>query len=140
MQRGPFFMSAASTLALAPMLCGPAPAVPEYAQLDVYHVADALMTRTALTPQGLETHPRAHHVRVSDGAIIAQSLRRFEASAKRAGGAAPDVRWGLIFSARTSTRRLAVYLDKFGKHGVVNARIVTIAGDALVQWLRATFG
>lgn len=142
MRRGPFFAAAASTLAVPCALSAGANAMADetLTHLDVFHLPDSLSTRTQLTPQAFEAHAGLRRTALADAATIAQSLRRLKSAGAHAATSPPDVRWGLIYHDASGARRRALYLDKFGKRGIDDGRVIALAGESLVQWLREKFG
>jgi len=117
-------------------------------RLEILYLPKEVLTRSTVDPPYLE---RACYYRIQieelGRAVLGAELAATLASADiRLRPGTSDLRWGLIFHDASNARVLTIYLDKFGRRGLINGQTMVSNGqlDALLErrcsclWVRGT--
>jgi hypothetical protein len=117
------------------------------ARLEILYLPKEVRTRGSVDPQYLD---RACYYRIRveklDRAILGAELAATLGTADiKLTASHADLRWGLIFYNAANARVLTIYLDKFGRSGLINGQTFISNGelDALLErrcsglWARA---
>jgi hypothetical protein len=108
------------------------------ARLEILYLPKEILTRAAVNPQQLA---RACHYRIRIeelgqtplGAELATTLGISDIKVTATSDS--DLRWGLIFYDAANARVLTIYLDKFGRRGLIDGQTMISNGelDALLE-------
>ncbi|HEY3358408.1 MAG TPA: hypothetical protein VGQ83_34485 [Polyangia bacterium] len=113
----------------------------EVERIEVLHIPSHIMTAWAVKPNEIE---QGYHYgftmrsvpREPNKSSVLQTMRSTQVEPHER---FPDLRWAMIFHDAHGARVGAVYVDKFGKRGVVGSMPVALRGE-LLPWLKACFG
>jgi hypothetical protein len=93
------------------------------AKVQVLHMPDSVLTRSAVTPQALRSVAsltqtyRDHVGRTLDQMLSGISVKRDNHT--------PDLRWGVLFYDANYHEIASVFVDKFGRYGYLNGEMVS---------------
>jgi|SRR5882724_3013968 len=109
-------------------------------KVEILRLPSNLETRAAVSPEALE---RIYYTKlvIRDMAAIpwrGKMIEAFKGISVRPRDYIADLRWGLIFYSREDVRIGAIYLDRSGRYGAVNAVGASFQGG-LFNWLESTF-
>jgi hypothetical protein len=109
-------------------------------RLDVLHVQDELLTRSALGPARFESSAEVRST-IEDPALIDSMLSYIEETAMDEEPGELDARWGLIFTNAKAQRVLSFYIDKFGARGAAEGYEIRLHNaDRIVDMLKTVTG
>jgi hypothetical protein len=109
-------------------------------RLEVMHVRDELLTRSALGPARLESIAEIRST-IDDPALIESVLTYIEETSMDEEPGDLDARWGLIFTNAKAQRVLSFYLDKFGARGAAEGYEIRLHNaDRIVDLLKTVTG
>jgi hypothetical protein len=104
--------------------------------LEVLHVQDELLTRSALGPARLESIAQVRS-KIDDPAVIENVLTYIDETSMDEEPGDLDARWGLIFTNAKGQRVLSFYLDKFGARGAAEGYEIRLHNaDRIVDLLK----
>jgi hypothetical protein len=107
-------------------------------RIEIDHVPNDIAYRAALSPRDVGERARIR-VESRDRATVAHIVTAIERTATRDDVRAADLRYAIrLRDARGSTCRV-VYLDAFGRRGMVDGRPVRFSGDAIKRAIVAAF-
>jgi hypothetical protein len=109
-------------------------------RLEVLHVRDELLTRSALGPARLEGIAEIR-VSIDDLTTIDSVLTYIEETSMDEEPGDLDARWGLIFTNAKGQRVLSFYLDKFGVRAAAEGYEIRLHNaDRIVDLLKTVTG
>jgi hypothetical protein len=109
-------------------------------KMEIIRLPSNLETRAAVSPEALE---RIYYTKlvIRDIAHIpwrGKMIEAFKGISVLPRGYIADLRWGLIFYSREDVRIGAIYFDRSGRYGAVNAVGASFEGG-LFNWLDSMF-
>lgn len=114
-------------------------------QIDIIQYPPEALVRAALSPERLEDlYDYKFTARNYGVTVYLQSLKKVlkNTNAKPYNGSV-DLRWGLFLIDKKGHRIVSIYLDGFGKYGMINSETVEFSetkyGGGIHQWLRNNF-
>lgn len=97
--------------------------------LTINHVPNNMSVRVALSAADVDERASVHVV-ARDPAVVASITGAIARTPEQPGGAGADLRYAIVFTNQSGVVE-RVYLDAFGRRGLVNGRPVRFANDAI---------
>ena len=112
----------------------------EVGRVEILRVPPNLETRSAISPGVLEQVYDTKLVirNIAEMPLRSKLIEAFKGSSVQPRGYIADLRWGVIFYSREDVRIGAIYFDRSGRNGAVNAAGVSFQGG-FFHWLESTF-
>ena len=107
-------------------------------RIEIDHVPNDLTYRAALLPHEVAERARIR-VESRDRATIAPIVAAIERTDTSNDARRADLRYAIRLRDARGSTRLVIYLDAFGRRGLVDGRPVRFSGDAIKRAIVAAF-